>query len=76
MNTIPYNMSASTIELMSRGIDCLVQNMGIIEAESFIAAIQRERFDYTKWHQQYFSKDETIESFLIKATNYEKSLNS
>lgn len=76
MNTTPYNVPASTIELMSRGMDCLVRNMGIIEAESFIAAIQRERFDYTKWHQQYFAQDETIESFLQKAKNFEQNSKS
>ncbi|MBQ9494308.1 MAG: hypothetical protein IJR50_01565 [Treponema sp.] len=58
---------------MSRGMDCLVKNMGVIEAESFIAAIQRERFDYTKWHQQYFAQDESIETFLQQATDYAKS---
>ena len=63
----------TTAELMSRGMDCLVKNMGVIEAESFIAAIQRERFDYTKWHQQYFAQDESIETFLQQATDYAKS---
>ena len=46
--------------------------MGIVEAESFIAAIQRERFDYTKWHQEYFAQDENVESFLEKASSYAK----
>ena len=63
----------STVELMSRGMDCLVKNMGVVEAEYFIAAVQRERFDYTKWHQDYFAEDETVESFLQKAADYAKS---
>ena len=38
----------ATVELLSRGMKCLVQNMGVVDAEYFIAAVQRERFDYTK----------------------------
>ncbi len=63
----------ATAELMSRGMDCLVKNMGIVEAEYFIAAVQRERFDYTKWHQEYFANDDTVESFLQKAVDYSNS---
>ena len=48
----------------------LVKNMGIVEAESFIAAIQRERFDYTKWHKEYFAQDKSVENFLQKASAY------
>ncbi len=44
-----------------------------IEAEYFIAAVQRERFDYTKWHQEYFAQDEMVESFLAKASVYANS---
>ena len=39
----------ATIELLSRGMDCLIRNMGVVDAAYFIAAVQRERFDYTKW---------------------------
>ena len=53
MTDVTYAPTA-TVELMTKGMDCLVKNMGIVEAEYFIAAIQRERFDYTKWHQEYF----------------------
>ena len=53
MNDITYAPTA-TVELMTRGMDCLVKNMGIVEAAYFIAAIQRERFDYTKWQREYF----------------------
>ena len=61
---------AATVELMTRGMECLVKNMGIVEAESFIAAILRERFDYTKWHKEYFTQDESVEKFLQNATFY------
>ena len=38
-------------ELKVKGIHLLVQHLGDIEAERFIALIQRELFDYTKWRQ-------------------------
>ena len=63
----------ATAKLMSRGMECLVKNMGIVDAEYFIAAIQREPFDYTKWHQEYFAQDESVESFLQKAVAYAKN---
>ncbi|MBO4509114.1 MAG: hypothetical protein J5747_10840 [Spirochaetaceae bacterium] len=64
----------STVELLTRGMNCLVENLGIVEAESFIATIQRERFDYTKWHQDFFAQDESVESFLHKASAYAKNI--
>lgn len=44
----------STIELMDRGMKCLVESLGIVEAERFIAVINREKFDYTKWRKSQF----------------------
>jgi hypothetical protein len=39
-------------EIKIKGIQILSQYLGDVEAERFIALIQREPFDYTKWHQQ------------------------
>lgn len=47
-------MMASTSEIMNRGMRCLTEKMGIVEAEQFISAIIREKFDYTKWQREYF----------------------
>ncbi len=38
-------------EIKTRGLQVLTQHLGNIEAERFIALIQREPFDYTKWRQ-------------------------
>ena len=72
MTDVTYAPS-TTVEIMTRGMDILVKHMGVIETETFVAAVQRERFDYTKWHQQYFAEDETVESFLSKAVEYAKT---
>ena len=47
-------MMVNTVEIMNRGMQCLVENMGTLEAEQFIAAIIREKFDYTQWQREYF----------------------
>ena len=44
----------STMEIMNRGMNCLIQQMGIVDAEKFISLINREKFDYTKWRQNLF----------------------
>lgn len=38
-------------EIKVKGIQILSQYLGDVEAERFIALIQRETFDYTKWRQ-------------------------
>lgn len=44
----------NTIDIMDRGMNCLLENLGTIETERFIAVLIRERFDYTKWRQGLF----------------------
>jgi hypothetical protein len=38
-------------ELRVEGVRVLAQSLGDIEAERFVALIQREPFDYTQWRQ-------------------------
>lgn len=46
-------MMESTAEILNKGMKCLMEQMGIIEAERFISVIIHERFDYTKWQRDY-----------------------
>ncbi|MGF7109491.1 hypothetical protein [Treponema pedis] len=62
----------ATIELLSRGMECLVESMGVVEAEYFIAAVRRERFDYTKWQREYFDKMD-LGTFVNNAKTYSQS---
>lgn len=41
-------------EIKMLGIEILSRHLGMIEAERFVALIQRERFDYTKWRENLF----------------------
>ena len=47
-------MTGNTIDIMNRGMQCLTEKLGVVEAEQFISIIIREKFDYTKWQRQYF----------------------
>ena len=38
-------------EIKEKGFQILAQHLGDVEAERFIALIQRESFDYTKWRR-------------------------
>jgi hypothetical protein len=72
MNTEPITPPA-TIDLLMRGMKCLVNTLGIIDAEYFISAVRRERFDYTKWQREYFDNID-LETFVSDAADYAKSI--
>ncbi|MFH0999033.1 MAG: hypothetical protein V1844_26605 [Pseudomonadota bacterium] len=42
-------------EIKMSGFEILNHNLGMVETERFIALIQRERFDYTKWRENLFN---------------------
>lgn len=56
----------SDSELKSKGLKILAKHLGNIEAEKFIALIQREPFDYTKWRQD-LDEDLSVEEISRKA---------
>lgn len=43
-------------EIKVAGFEILSRHLGLVEAERFIALIQRERFDYTLWRQNLFAE--------------------
>jgi predicted LPLAT superfamily acyltransferase len=53
-------------EIKSKGVQILATHLGDVEMERFIALIQREPFDYTKWHQN-MSDDISLEELSRKA---------
>ena len=62
----------ATTDIMNRGMECLIQAMGVVEAEQFISIIIREKFDYTKWQRQYFDAM-ALGEFHQKALEYAKA---
>jgi len=53
-------------EIKSKGVQILATHLGDVEMERFIALIQREPFDYTKWHQNLVD-DISLEELSRKA---------
>jgi hypothetical protein len=52
--------------IRTEGMDTLIKNLGLIEAERFVMLIQKEPFDYTKWQENLF-KDLTIDEIYNNA---------
>ena len=53
-------------ELHTEGLRALLQILGEVDAERFIALIQREHFDYTEWREQQWI-GETVVSLAERA---------
>ena len=62
----------STMEIMNKGMNCLIQQMGIVDAEKFISIINREKFDYTKWRQNLF-EDMSLDDINKEAAAFSKN---
>ena len=60
-------------EIRLKGLQVLTEYIGDVEAERFIALIQREPFDYTKWRQG-MDEDLSIEEISKKAMALRKKL--
>lgn len=60
---------ANAVEILDQGFACLVDHMGVIDAEYFISLIKRDDFDYTVWQREYFDKLSSGE-FAAKASAY------
>lgn len=58
-------------ELRLKGSEILLSQLGLVEAERFIALIQREPFDYSLWSQTLF-KGESIQEIVSDAKKYLK----
>ncbi len=65
-------MTTSTADLMNRGMACLTEALGIVDAEHFIALVNREKLDYTKWQREYYDALEPGE-FHRQAIEYAKA---
>ncbi len=53
-------------EVRIKGVQALTNSLGSVGAERFIALIQREPFDYTKWQRTLWG-DQSIEEISSAA---------
>ncbi len=65
-------MRSDTV-LRDDGMRILAEQLGLVEAERFIALMRREPFDYTQWRQGLFA-DVPLEIFLRDAQAYREKL--
>jgi len=65
-------MRSNTV-LKDEGMRILAEQLGLVEAERFIALMRREPFDYTKWRQGLY-KDVPLDTFLRDAQRYRDEL--
>jgi len=58
-------MRTNTV-LKDEGMRILAEQLGLVDAERFIALLRREPFDYTQWRQELY-KDVPLDKFLKDA---------
>lgn len=63
------------IEIKMAAFEILSNNLGMVETERFIALIQREKFDYTKWRENLFD-GLSGEEISRRAMAFQKTLNN
>lgn len=56
----------TSTEIKIKGIEVLMASLGEVDAERFIALIQQEPFDYTKWQRNLW-EGQTIEEISKRA---------
>ncbi|MFQ5680948.1 MAG: hypothetical protein ACE5GG_02715 [Candidatus Omnitrophota bacterium] len=56
-------------EVKKRGMEILINELGEVEAEHFVALIIKERFDYTEWQKDLW-KDVSVATLSKQAMNY------
>ena len=61
----------TTTELMSLGMNCLVERFGVVDAERFITAVIRESSDYTKFRKTLF-EGKTLEQIVDDAAEFDQ----
>ena len=62
----------NSVVLLNKGIQCLMDNLGLVEAERFITLIHAEHFDYTEWRQDNLFNDLSVEELSRAAMEYRK----
>ena len=59
--------------LRLEGMNVLIDNLGAVDAERFIALMSQEPFDYTRWRQDNL-EDEDVRTLSRKAMQYRTGL--
>jgi hypothetical protein len=60
----------NSMALLDRGMRCLSNELGILNAERFVALLLREPFDYTEWRQNNLFVDMSLDEIIDEADKY------
>ena len=63
---------SDTAVIMSKGMNCLLEKLGIHGTEIFISHLLCEPFDYTKWRRDNLYDDISLQELNQKAVQYAK----
>jgi hypothetical protein len=56
--------------LLEKGMRCLSNELGILDAERFIALLLREPFDYTEWRRDNLFVNMSLDDIVDEADKY------
>ena len=65
-------------ELIAKGVNCLIENLGYIEAGEFlkeISSIDNEYDDYTEWRRENLFKGMNEDEIIENAVKYSRTHN-
>ena len=68
-------MNKSDTVLKKEGFKILLDKLGLVDMERFIALINREKLDYTKWRKDLF-EDMSIDELSTKADEFSNKLSN
>jgi hypothetical protein len=46
----------STVAIMEKGINILLEHLGDLDTEQFISTLLKESFDYTEWRKKHLAE--------------------
>jgi len=60
----------NNIILLDKGIKCLTDGLGLLEAEQFIYLLLSQPFDYTEWRKDHLFTDLSLDEISDAADAY------
>ncbi|MEN9844259.1 MAG: hypothetical protein RLZZ612_2088 [Pseudomonadota bacterium] len=62
-------------EIRMVGMQALIASLGLVEAERFLAAVSRERLNYTEWRRNGLPSM-SLETLAAQANSYTEQVNA
>ena len=61
----------NTAVIMEKGINVLLENLGVLDTEQFISSLLKEPFDYTEWSRKHYENVD-LHEFNMRAVAYDR----